>query len=625
MAELPDPFGNTECISDEHIYYITLLHLLQVYFTFYFHTHFKKATGAMYMSVKKSCIFLFSAASFFLIVLFSHLSCLHTVNAFQNLTKHLFQEEVASSTLTLHYTLRHPQIYGISDIPVRYDTNSDLSAAESYLKQLNALDASRLSFSDQITYDSLIYQLNQTLASQDFSGYAEPLGATIGIQAQLPVLLCEYRFDSLSDVHIYLQLLSTTDQYFAGLLAYEREKASAGLFMPDSCAENIISQCHTFIQGAPSEHLLVTVFNRKIDALDFLTSTEKQQLQEQNFSIVTSHVLPAYRLLASGLNALKISCHNQMGLYYLPKGRIYYEHLVKASTGSALSVSSIQNRIQKQLLSDAADCRMLLEYCTDSDMLSSLPLPDTPEEILSDLRQKMQADFPDTPSASCTLKYVDGSLSSYLSPAFYLTAPVDDLNENVIYLNPSADYTALELYTTLAHEGYPGHLYQNLYSGSVLSPIRSLLSFGGYTEGWATYVEMFSYSYASEGLPENFVAAISLEQKQRSMMLGLSSLTDILVHYRGFSRDEIRQFFSSLGISSPQAADTLYDAVLEAPANYLKYYLGFLSFQDLQDYCRKNWPEQFSLSGFHRYVLEIGPCPFPVLEKYLKLCYTHSL
>lgn len=577
------------------------------------------------MSVKKSCILLLSAASLSLVVLYSHLSDLHTVHTFQELTEHLFQEEAASSTLTLHYTLRNPQIYGISDIPVCYDTASDLTQTESYLQQLGALDASHLSVSDQITYDSLIYQLNQNLASQNFPGYAEPLGATIGIQAQLPVLLCEYRFDSLSDIHTYLQLLSTTDQYFAGLLAYEREKAAAGLFMPDSCADSIISQCHAFIQGTASEHLLVTVFNRKINGLDFLTSTEKQELQEQNLSIVASHVLPAYQLLANGLKSLKDSCRNQMGLYYLPEGRTYYEHLVRTSTGSALSVSSIQSRIQKQLLSDAADCRMLLEHCPDSDILSSLPLPDDPEEFLSDLRQKMQADFPTAPAASCTLKYVDDSLSSYLSPAFYLTAPVDDLNENIIYLNPSADYTGLELYTTLAHEGYPGHLYQNLYSGSVLSPIRSLLSFGGYTEGWATYVEMLSYGYASEGLSDRYVAAVSLEQKQRSMMLGLSSLTDILVHYRGFSRDEIHRFFYSLGISSPQASDALYDAVLEAPANYLKYYLGCLSFQDLQDYCRKNWPEQFSLSGFHRYVLEIGPCPFPVLEKYLKLCYTHSL
>ena len=579
------------------------------------------------MSAKKSCIFLlFSTVTFSLIFLFFKLTDVHTMHSFQELTDRFFREEVTSSTLTLHYTLRNPQVYGISDIPVCYSAAaSDTSAAADYLQQLTDLDPSCLPLSDQITYDILQYLLNQNLSAQNFSLYAEPLGATIGIQAQLPVLLCEYRFDNIGDIHTYLQLLSTTDQYFSALLSYERQKAAAGLFMPDSCADGIIRQCTAFIEKDPSLHLLVTVFNRKTDEADFLTESEKEELIQQNLDIVTHHIFPAYRLLIHGLKNLKQSCQNQNGLCCLPQGRAYYEYLVQASTGSALSIDSIQNRIQKQLLSDAADCRELLKKSLNSAPVSSISFPEDPKEILSDLRQKMAEDFPLPHATSCTLKYVDKSLSGYLSPAFYLTAPVDDPDNNVIYLNPAANYSGLELYTTLAHEGYPGHLYQNLYSGSVLSPLRSLLSFGGYTEGWATYVEMISYGYASEDLSEGCIAAVSLEQKQRSMMLALSSLTDILVHYRGFDREEIRTFFSRLGVTSTRAADTLYDAVLESPANYLKYYLGYLTFLDLQNYCRSQWPDQFTLSDFHRYVLEIGPCPFPVLEKYLKLCYTHSL
>lgn len=579
------------------------------------------------MTAKKSCIFLlFSIVMFSLVFLFLRLTDVRTVHAFRNLTGRFFQEEVTSSTLTLHYTLRHPQIYGISDIPVRYGSgDSDASATEEYLQMLTDLDPSCLQLSDQITYDILLYLLNQNLSARKFSLYAEPLGATVGIQAQLPVLLCEYRFDNMDDIHTYLQLLSITDQYFSGLLSYERQKAAAGLFMPDSCADDIIRQCNRFVEKDPSGHLLVTVFNQKIHDLDFLTEEEKQDLRKQNLNVVASHVFPAYHLLARGLENLKQSCQNQKGLYYLPQGRAYYEYLVQASTGSALSVDSIQNRIQQQLLTDAAACRELLKKGMNSTQIPSLSLPEDPKDILSDLRQKMTKDFPMPPQTSCTLKYVDESLSSYLSPAFYLTAPVDDPDNNVIYLNPAANYSGLELYTTLAHEGYPGHLYQNLYSGSVLSPLRRLLSFGGYTEGWATYVEMISYHYAEDGMSEDCAAFISLEQKQRSMMLGFSSLTDILVHYRGFSREEIRTFFSGLGVTSTQAADALYDAVLESPSNYLKYYLGYLSFLDLRNYCRRQWPDQFTLSGFHRFVLEIGPCPFPVLEKYLKLCYTHSL
>ena len=569
--------------------------------------------------------------SFFLIFLlallsFSRLSASFTTKAFHQLTEHIFQKEVTSSTLTLHYTLTDPASYGISEIPVCYQPARDSDDLISQYQTLLAdLDPTRLSRSDQITYDVLLLLFQQSQAATQFDGYPEPLGATIGIQAQLPVLLCEYRFDSVSDIRTYLQLLSTTDQYFSSLLAYERQKAASGLFMSSSCADQIIQQCQAFSEGDLSDHLLVTVFQQKIAAMTQLTSAEKHQFLEENRQIVQQHVLPAYQLLIQGLTDLKKSCHNEMGLAHLPKGCAYYEYLVQSSTGSSLSISSIQNRIQTQLLEDAAACRQILNQYPEAASLSADFFQSDPADMLQDLQQKMTEDFPSVPDTSYQLKYVDASLSPYLSPAFYLTAPVDDPNQNVIYLNPSAGYSGLDLYTTLAHEGFPGHLYQNRYSADFLSSLRSLLDFGGYTEGWATYVEMISYDYAAMDRSDEEAAAISLAQKQRSMMLGLSSLIDIFVHYHGFTREEVQEFLHSLGISGTAAADSIYNAVLESPANYLKYHLGYLTFLDLRSWCQKNWPDQFRLAAFHQYILEIGPCQFPVLEKYLKLCYTNPL
>lgn len=557
---------------------------------------------------------------------FSRLSTHFTDSAFQKLTDYIFQEEVTSSTLTLHYTLADPESYGITNLPVRYQPSEDAEDLTSqYLKLLSDLDPAQLSRSDQITYDVLLLLLQQSQAATQFEGYPEPLGATIGIQAQLPVLLCEYRFDSASDVRTYLNLLATTDQYFSSLLAYERQKAARGLFMPSSCADQIILQCQTFSEGAFPDHLLVTVFQQKIGAMTELSSAEKQQFLEENRRIVQQHVLPAYQLLIQGLTELKKSCRNEMGLFWLPKGRTYYEYLVQSSTGSSLSIGSIQNRIQAQLLEDAASCRQILKQYPNAASLPADFLKQDPASMLQDLQQKMTEDFPAVPDTSYQLKYVDASLSPYLSPAFYLTAPVDDPDQNVIYLNPSAGYSGLDLYTTLAHEGFPGHLYQNRYSSDAISPLRCLFSFGGYTEGWATYVEMLSYDYAAAGRSGEEAAAVSLAQRQRSMMLGLSSLIDIFVHYHGFTREEVREFLHSLGISGTAAADSIYDTVLESPANYLKYYLGYLTFLDLRSWCQKNWPDQFRLPIFHQYILEIGPCQFPVLEKYLKLCYTNPL
>lgn len=83
------------------------------------------------------------------------------------------------------------------------------------------------------------------------------------------------------------------------------------------------------------------------------------------------------------------------------------------------------------------------------------------------------------------MKYVDKSLEEHISPAFYLTTPLDAYQDNVIYLNGNAKYDLTKAFTTIAHEGYPGHLYQNcFYQSQNPLPVRSVVNIGGYTEGW---------------------------------------------------------------------------------------------------------------------------------------------
>lgn len=236
-----------------------------------------------------------------------------------------------------------------------------------------------------------------------------------------------------------------------------------------------------------------------------------------------------------------------------------------------------------------------------------------PAAVLEDLQKKIAEDFPAPPDVSYDVKYVHKSMEDFLSPAFYLTPPMDNLSSNVIYINNAPSYTPLELYTTLAHEGYPGHLYQTICSGSVPSnEVRSILNFGGYVEGWATYVEMYSYSLA-----DTDPAAADLYRLNRSLILGISSALDIAVNYHGYTREQVADYLAKVGFQSGAAADSLYDTLIESPANYLKYYVGFLCFTDLRDAVREYRGDDFSLKEFHKEVLDIGPAPFPVLEHYL--------
>lgn len=538
---------------------------------------------------------------------------------FTNFTQDMFLTEIPKNTLNLHYTLADPAAAGITDYPVALGTadpkilTQEVADLENYRARLQKISKKTLTRHNRLTYDILEMYLDNQAAGKDFMLYAEPLGPTIGTQAQLPVLLAEYSFADLEDVREYLTLLSQMDEYYASILEYEKAKSSAGLFMNDQAADNIIAQCRSFI-GA-EENFLVPVFNEKIATIKELTDADRTALQQQHEQIIAQHVLPAYRLLIDGLGQLKGTGSNIGGLANLPDGRNYYEYLVKDSTGCYDSIPDIQNRIQQQL---TADFKELQELITKNPQLLMTADPNSPaaaepDQIMADLMKKIAADFPTPPAVNYQVKYVHESLEDHLSPAFYLTPPIDNLRENVIYINKGSNYNALELFTTLAHEGYPGHLYQTVYSGSQgPDEVRSLLNFGGYAEGWATYVEMYSYSLADTDQD-----TASLYRLNRSITLGISSLLDIAIHYYGFTRPQVAEYLTKIGFQNSYMADSLYAAIIEAPANYLKYYVGYLNFLDLRDAVKADVGEDFVLKDFHQKVLEIGPAPFPILEQEL--------
>ena len=537
---------------------------------------------------------------------------------FRSFTRQLFCQEVGANTLNLHYTLADPAAYGIDSTRISLGTmeqsawEASSMQAENCLSALEGFSREELSPQNRLTYDVLRDYLRTRLEGTAFYLYDEPLSPTLGIQAQLPVLLAEYPFRTKGDIETYLQLLTAIPEYFQSIIDFEKEKAQAGLFMSDASVSNILRQCDAFL-SSKDDNYLRQLFDQQIDSFSNLTIDEKISYKQQNQDILNAYVMPAYENLMKELANLLGSGKNTGGLYYLPQGKEYYAWLVKSTTGDDSGIEAIEERIRQEIVQVSGEVQTLL---SSDHGLTSISLDEyesqEPAEIISSLQQMITRDFPEAPQVSCQIKYVHDSLQDYLSPAFYLTPAIDDTDRNVIYINPASDYNALELYTTLAHEGYPGHLYQTvLFEENSDEPLRSILNYGGYTEGWATYVEMYAYSTWTEN-----TTLAAIYQKDRSLMLGLASFLDIGIHYRGYTRNQVAEFLAKFGIGR-EASDALYTNIVEAPANYLKYYVGYLNFLDLGEYLEEQLQDQFSLKEYHARVLAIGPCSFTVLKHYL--------
>ena len=532
---------------------------------------------------------------------------------FRTFTRRLFQTEVSANTISLHYTLRSPSDYGIADIPATYGSlSSDPVAAKAsvrnVLSSLQEFDPGTLSSENALTFKILDTYLENASTGTDYLLYQEPLGPVSGIHTQLPVLLSEYSFYDTQDVETYLALLKETPAYFDSVIRFEQKKAASGLFMPDYQVDSVLDTCQSFIDMG-KENYLVSTFDERIASLDLLPENRKDSFRAENMELVTEEIYPAYQNLITAIKSLKGKGTNEQGLSHFPYGKKYYEYLVRQTTGCNESISRLRLMTRAQILEDLSAMQKVL-FPADAALTQASVLEQTPpDSMLNDLRSKITDTFPEIPDVDFQVKYVPESMQDYLSPAFYMIPAIDNLTENVIYINNGQTTSGLNLYTTLAHEGYPGHLYQTVYfSASEPDPIRSILDFGGYVEGWATYAEMMSYYLAPLSKTE-----ASLLQKNSSVILGLYALADMGIHYDGWSVTDTVRFFSDYGINDANAVQSVYELIIGSPANYLKYYIGYLKFYELKKEMADALGNQFSQKEFHRAVLDVGPAPFEIV------------
>ncbi len=540
--------------------------------------------------------------------------------AFREFTNAFFVNEVSSNTLGLHYTLENPESYNITDAEITlgdFSTEPDalLASIENYENQIASFDYDHLSTANQLTYDILLHYFSTEKDLAKYLLYNEPLKPYIGLHSQLPVLLSEYPLQTEEDIIIYLQLLETIPDYFDSLMEFEEAKAHSGLFMSNERLEEVLKECNVFI--SMETNYMLTTFESRISTIPDIDSDHLTQYIDENRAVVTDCVISAYQDLMTSLESLAGAGNNTQGLCYYEGGLPFYSLLAQTSIGTARPIPEISDLIENQLLTDMesiqsslADLESHPDYSFDADISEFVYSDSTPEEILDILQNRMEFTFPPAADVTTSIKEVPPDLEGVISPAFYLIPAIDNPTENTIYLNPSQMTDPLTLYTTLAHEGYPGHLYQTTYyTTKNPDPLRSLLDFGGYVEGWATYTEMTSY-YLSD-LPSELA---KLYQANASLSLGLYARADIGIHYEGWSLEDTSHFFQTYGISDIASIEAIYDLVIATPTNYLKYYVGYLEILELKKECISNWGEDFSQIRFHTELLDIGPAPFDIIR-----------
>ncbi len=550
------------------------------------------------------------------------------LTAFNDYTDELFKHLVSVNTITLHSFVKDPANFGITDYDVTLgdldlDELDDTSDVVEELTKLKSFDRNTLTSKQQLTYDILLNYFNTCLEYSDLYLFNTALTPTIGMQVELPIVYAEYAFESETDVTEYITLLKETDSYYQSMLDFEKLRADNGLFMSDDIADKVIDQCNIFIEKLAEDNYLISTFNERLSNVTSISEAKREEYKAANEAAINEHIIPAYKLLISGLTALKGSNKTGGGLCNYANGKKYFEYLLESELGWGKSVDEYNSLLDKHLKAAMVDMSIVIS--ADSSVINdvdtfSFSLTD-PQQILSDLKEKIKADFPAIPDVNYTIKYVDKSLEEYASPAMFFLPQLDDYKNNSIYIN-AGNPDVSQLYSTLAHEGYPGHMYQTTYFNNANNaPIRTLIRSGGFLEGWASYCEAYSYSLAElnnsnlgKVMSDNYLAILYMYSK-----------VDLGVNYYGWNIDDVKKFLVNYGISDDEVATSFYTAMISEPGNYSKYAIGCLAIYELKAKAQDALGSKFNIKDFHQFLMDIGAAPFSIIENRLDIWISSQL
>lgn len=538
-----------------------------------------------------------------------------------------FREYAAENTVTLHFKLSNPSAYGIKApvSPTYGNLSSDTlkkncSRSKELLQKLYTFPTSSLTKKQKLTWQIFQDYLNESIMNEKYILYSSPLG-TNGLQSEIPVTLSEYRLDNEKDIKDYLSLVNQVPELFTQILDFEQERRNAGIISPSFVISDTIEQIDQFLNASEENNLLIQSFEERLANVKSLSKDQKASYIANNRLLVSDKVFPAYKSLKTSLqsytNELKNTSSKERLCEY-KNGRDYYKFLLMSNVGTDFSPEDCITILESQLKNTVKDISSLTAKNKDlyTEYLSAAPALSAPKEIMNTLKNDSLIDFPEIKNISCQLKNVPDALSGTSACAFYLVPPIDSTKDNIIYINKSR-VDSNELFSTLAHEGYPGHLYQtNYFLTTNPSPLRTFLHCAGYDEGWGTYAQLYSYNFIEfKNVDEQTTKQLRQLYRDNDLLsLSLSSLSDLYVNYKNYDENALANYLQTYGIDK-DGAQNLYRYVIENPTTYLSYSIGCYELDQLKQTMADSLGKAFKISDFHEAVLNVGSCNFSILRQ----------
>jgi uncharacterized protein (DUF885 family) len=505
-----------------------------------------------------------------------------------------------------------------------------------WLNQLNALtppvdadckatlDATRYALELGVEGGKFTYGDQSLMATLDQEGTPYVINQMIGLVLSAPEFLASvHPLHDADDLAAFLERLSALPGHIDAETERFAHDVAAGVVPPPFVLGRLIDQLDALMAIAPGDSRIA----QRLSSHD--------QARTQAIGLIEQALLPAVRRQRARVRAAMASARataDAPGVGRLPDGERYYAWALRVATttnlkadeihrmgieqsaaidsrmdallrAQGMSAGSVGKRMQalgrdagQQFANDDAGRAAAIEFC---------------QQWVLRLRSAMPRWSALPLRAPVDIRRVPAELESGAAGAYMAPGAVDGSRPSAFYLNlrDTAAWPRWALPTLVAHETVPGHVWQEAHEAEVARrhPIRALLKFNGYSEGWALFAEQLVDEggfYEAEPL-----ARLGFLQAQQLRATRL--VVDTGLHALGWSRERAVQVLADATGRPLPAVESEIDRYCVKPGQACGYMVGQLELLRL----RAAWPQGQRGATFNDAVLRAGNLPLAVLAQ----------
>jgi uncharacterized protein (DUF885 family) len=451
----------------------------------------------------------------------------------------------------------------------------------------------------------------------------------VGAYLDIPRFLdSDHPIRNTEDAEAYLSRLADYPKILDGELGRMKDAANKGLIAPDFLIEKAIKQMEASLAGTREGGGLVESVARR---------TREQGIAgnwgARAETIVRGEVAPALERQLAELKAQLPKATPDPGMWARPNGDEFYAWALRASTTTRMTAEEVHQTGLEELRSLHARMDPILKNLGYSDG----PVGARMNALAKDPRYKFAAGDPgraeimtfiqdwlakiraEMPRAFRTL--VRGNLEVKRLPpeeepgapgAYGGAGSIDGSIPGKFWINLRTTdlHSKYSLPDLTFHEAIPGHVWQGEYANQ-MHPIRAILAFGAYSEGWALYGQQLADEL---GLYDEYQVG-RLGYLQSLAFRACRLVVDTGLHAKRWSREQGVRFFVEENGSNPLEVGSEVDRYCSWPGQACSYKIGHSEIVRQRGLAQAALGARYDLRDFNDAVVKGGNVPLDVLAK----------